>query len=266
MTAVNTGIWAYGDYHAFAKQFTWEVGPALVEACAITRDDRVLDVAAGTGNVALRAAGTGASVVATDLTPEHFEAGRAEAAAMGVEVEWVEADAAALPFGAGEFDAVTSCFGVMFVPDHQRAADELVRVCRPGGRIAIASFVAEGTAGALFDLFGRYAPPPPPGAASPLLWGSEDHVRDLLGDRVTALSATRRSYRERAATAQEYCWAYRRTFGPLIAIEESLAPDADRAAEFEREFARFAERADVGPEGGPAEYEYEYLLVTARVR
>ena len=136
--AATRRAWASGDYHRFAKATVWEVGPVLVEACSIGRGQRVLDVAAGSGNVAIRAAEAGASVVAADLTPESFEAGRREAEACGVELEWVEADAEALPFPDGAFDAVTSCFGVMFVPDHGRVAGELTRVCRPGGVVTVA--------------------------------------------------------------------------------------------------------------------------------
>ena len=133
--ATERAMWALGDYHRFAKETVWELGPVLVEACGIAAGQRVLDVAAGTGNVAIRAAETGAEVVASDLTPENFEAGRREARACGVELEWVEADAEALPFDDGAFDVVTSSLGAMFAPDHQRVADELLRVCRPGGTI-----------------------------------------------------------------------------------------------------------------------------------
>ena len=139
-------MWALGDYHTFAKQTVWELGPVLVAACGISAGQRVLDVAAGTGNVAIRAAEAGAQVVASDLTPENFEAGRREASAREVELEWVEADAEALPFVDGEFDVVTSSFGAMFAPDHQKVADELLRVCRPGGTIGMINFTPEGLA------------------------------------------------------------------------------------------------------------------------
>ncbi len=122
---------------------------------------RVLDVAAGSGNVAIRAAEAGARVVASDLTPENFEAGRREARARGVELEWVEADAQSLPFQDAEFDVVTSSVGAIFASDHQAVADELLRVCRPGGTIGMINFTPEGLAGEFFELFGRYAPPPP---------------------------------------------------------------------------------------------------------
>ena len=156
------------------------------------RGDRVLDIAAGSGNVAIPAARTGASVIASDLTPELFEAGRARAAAEGVELEWREADAEALPFADGEFDVVLSAIGVMFAPHHQAAADELVRVCKPGGRIGIISWTPEGFIGQLFATMKPYAPPPPPGASPPPKWGSEEHVLGLLGDRVTDVATERR--------------------------------------------------------------------------
>src|SRR5690606_2450118 len=124
-------MWAMGDYDRFARATVWELGSLLADACDITRGQRVLDVAAGTGNVAIRAALKGASVVASDLTPEHFVAGRRGAAGAGVTLEWIEGDAEALPFDDSSFDVVTSCLGAMFAPDHQRVADELVRVCRP---------------------------------------------------------------------------------------------------------------------------------------
>jgi len=154
-------VWALGDYHRFAKDLIWGFGAELVVACGIGAGQRVLDVATGTGNVAIRAAQEGATVVASDLEPAQFEAGRREARECGVELEWVRADAAALPFDDGEFDVVTSSAGAIFAPDHQAVADELVRVCRPGGTIGLITFTPEGMAGDFFALFGRYAPPLP---------------------------------------------------------------------------------------------------------
>src|ERR1700754_5024864 len=130
-------MWALGDYHEFARRALWWFGQELVEACGIGPGQQVLDVAAGTGNVAIRAAQAGADVVASDLTPENFDAGRREAAAHGGRIEWVEADAEALPFADASFDVVTSAFGAVFAPHHQVVADELLRVCRPGGTIGI---------------------------------------------------------------------------------------------------------------------------------
>jgi ubiquinone/menaquinone biosynthesis C-methylase UbiE len=259
-------MWALGDYHTFATQTVWELGPVLVAACGISAGQRVLDVAAGTGNVAIRAAEAGAQVVASDLTPENFEAGRREARARGVELEWVEADAEALPFDDAEFDVVTSSFGAMFAPDHQKVADELLRVCRPGGTIGMINFTSEGLAGEFFEGFARYAPPPPPGALPPLLWGSEGHVRELFGDRVSSLELTRKEYVERAASPHDYVEWFKQTFGPVIALHALLADQPDQAAALERDFREFAARSNRGTPDGPAEYHYEYLLVVAKKR
>jgi 2-polyprenyl-6-hydroxyphenyl methylase/3-demethylubiquinone-9 3-methyltransferase len=254
--------WALGDYHRFARSTVWDVGPVLVDAAGVTAGQRVLDVAAGTGNVAIRAAERGASVVASDLTPANFDAGRREARAHGVELDWVEADAEALPFAASEFDVVASAFGAMFAPDHERVASELLRVCRPGGAIVLASFTPEGLGGEFFGLVARFAPPPPRAARSPLLWGTEDHVRELFGDAVESLDLLRRDYVESAESPAAYAELFRETFGPLVALRAALGEGAD---ELDRELLDFATRANRAPDGG-AEYPYEYLLVVARKR
>jgi ubiquinone/menaquinone biosynthesis C-methylase UbiE len=264
--AQTRAMWALGDYHRFAKATVWELGPVLVQACGISAGQRVLDVAAGTGNVAIRAAQVGAEVVAADLTPENFEAGRAEARAAGVELDWIEADAQAPPFGDGEFDVVTSSLGAMFALDHQAVADEMLRVCRPGGTIGMINFTPEGVPAEFFEALAAYAPPPPPGALPPLLWGSEEHVRELFGDRVDALELTRREYVERAASPVEYRELFKETFGPLIAIEASLAGQPERADALDRDFLDFAKRSNRGAPDGTAEYHYGYLLVVARKR
>jgi ubiquinone/menaquinone biosynthesis C-methylase UbiE len=265
--AADRAMWALGDYHRFATELVWELGPVLVEACRISPGQRVLDVAAGTGNVAIRAAEAGAQVVAADLTPENFEAGRREARARGVELEWVEADAEALPFEDGAFDVVTSSFGAMFAPDHRAVAAELVRVCRPGGTIGMLNFTPEGLGADFFAVFAPYAPPPPPGAEPPVLWGSEEHVRELFGDRVAVLELTRKEYVERATAGPAgYRDFVKETFGPVIALYASLGDQPDRREALDREFLEFATRSNRGAPGGPAEYHYEYLLVQARTR
>ena len=260
-------LWALGDYHSFATQTVWGLGPRLVAACGIAPGQRVLDVAAGTGNVALRAAEAGAQVVASDLTPENFAAGRREAGRRGVELEWVEADAEALPFADDEFDVVTSSVGAIFAPDHQAVADELVRVCRPGGTIGMINFTPEGLAGEFFGIFGRHAPPPPAGALPPLLWGSEEHVRELFGDRLAPLELTREDYVERSPGGpRDYCRLFEETFGPVVGLRTLLGAEPDRLAAFDRDFREFAERSNTGKPAGPAEYRYEYLLVVGRKR
>lgn len=257
-------VWALGDYHRFAKATVWGVGPVLVEACAIGPGQRVLDVATGSGNVAIRAAEAGAQVVASDLTPESFAAGRAEARASGVELEWIVADAEALPFENGAFDAVTSCFGAMFAPDHARVAAELTRVCRPGGTIGLASFTPESLLPVFFEVFARYMPPPPPDALPPVLWGREEHVRELFGERVSWLRLERRVYVERAADPAAYCALCKETFGPVVAVYASLADEPDDIAALDRSFLDFATRSNTGRSGGRAQYPYEYLLAVAR--
>jgi ubiquinone/menaquinone biosynthesis C-methylase UbiE len=258
------GVWALGDYHTFAKSTVWQLGPLLVDACGIGEGDRVLDVATGTGNTAIRAALAGAEVVASDLTPENFEAGRREAASAGVELEWVEADAEALPFGDGSFDAVTSSFGAIFAPDHEAVARELVRVCRAGGTIGMLNFTPEGLFGEFFGALAPYAPPPPRGTGPPALWGSEHHLRTLFGERVEWVRLSRDVYVERAEGPAAYRDMVKRTFGPVVAIYETVAEDPERAAALDRDFLEFAERSNAGSTGGPAEYPYEYLLAVAR--
>ena len=160
LKTADRAMWALGDYHTFATSTVWALGPVLVDACRISAGRRVLDVAAGTGNVAIRAAQAGATVVASDLTPEHFDAGRRAARAEGVDLEWVEADAEALPFEDAEFDVVTSCLGAIFARNHQAVAGELLRVCRPGGVIGMINFAPRGAAADFFGVLAPYAPPP----------------------------------------------------------------------------------------------------------
>ena len=262
--AATRAMWALGDYHRFALETVWELGAVLVEACGISEGQRVLDVAAGTGNVAIRAAEAGAQVVACDLTVEHFEAGAREAAAHGVEVDWVEGDAEALPFGDGEFDVVTSSLGAIFPPNHQAVADELLRVCRPGGKIAMINFTPDGLAADFFGALAPYMPPPPPEALPPLLWGSEEHVRELFGARVESLDLSRAWYAERAASPHAYVELFRETFGPVVAIRAGLADQPKQLAAFDRDLLQFATLANRGEPDGAAEYRYEYLLVIAR--
>ncbi|MGH3083922.1 MAG: class I SAM-dependent methyltransferase [Gaiellaceae bacterium] len=261
-------MWALGDYHRFAKELIWSFGPVLVEACGISPGQRVLDVAAGTGNVAIRAAEAGTDAVALDITPESLAAGRREAESRGVELEWVEGDAQALPFGPDEFDVVTSSAGAMFAPDHQAVADEMVRVCRPGGTIGLITFVPAGLGAELFELFGRYAPPPAPGEQPPILWGDEGHVRELFGDRVSSLELTQKQYVEklsgRSGTPRDYVEFYKETFGPVVATYAGLAGRPEEAAALDRDFLELATRWNRGtPEA--AEYHYDYLLVIARL-
>jgi len=257
--------WALGDYSRYCKELDiQQLGRELVDACGIGASQRVLDVGAGAGNVAICAAEAGADVVASDITVENMKAGEREASERGVELEWVEGDAQALPFGDSEFDVVTSSAGAMFAPDHQAVADELLRVCRPGGTIGMANFTPDGLAAEFFAVLAPYLPPPPPDAPSPLMWGDEAHVRELFGDRVSSLEASERELVETVpGSPTEYCDLYKRTFGPAVAAFASVEDDPERSANLDREFLEFATNANAGPPEGPTELRFEYLLVLA---
>ena len=254
-------VWAFGDYHRFAKATVWDLGPVLVEECAIGPGQRVLDVATGSGNVAIRAAEAGAVVVASDITAESMAAGRSEARSTGVEVDWFEADVQDLPFPTGTFDVVTSCFGAMFAQDHLATARELVRVCRPGGRIGLMSFTPDGLGGRFFATLAQYLPPPPLDATPPLLWGDEDHVRALFGDSVH-LELERRTYVERAASSEAYYELFRESFGPIVALYTALANRPSELESLDYELQEYVTDANDAADGTAA-YEYEYLLVIA---
>lgn len=259
----HRAMWAMGDYPAVARDVIPDLGATLVKATGVRAGDRVLDVAAGSGNAAIPAALAGADVIASDLTPELFDAGRAEAATLGASLEWREADVEALPFADDSFDAVLSSVGVMFAPHHQAAADEIVRVTRPGGRIGLASWTPEGFIGQMFAAMKPFAPPPPPGAQPPPLWGSEDHVRALFGERVTALERRRDSVVvDRFQTPEEFRDYFKRNYGPTIAVYRAIADDPEKVAALDQALADLA--AGTGMSADAPAMTWEYLLVTAR--
>lgn len=259
----HRAMWALGDYPAVATEVIAELGEVIVDACGIAPGDRVLDVAAGSGNAAIPAALRGATVVASDLTPELFDAGRKLAAFHGATVEWDEGDAEALPYGDGEFDVVMSTVGVMFAPNHQASADELARVTRPGGTIGLISWTPEGFIGQMFAVMKPYAPPPAPGALPPPLWGRPTHVQQLLGDQVDEFDVRRQRLRvDRFHSPEEFLDFFKRRYGPTIAIYRNIADDPVRVAELDRELAGLARQH--GHDDGGFVMEWEYLLVIAR--
>ena len=252
-------MWASGDYPSMVETWLLPLGPRLVEACGIGAGMRVLDIAAGTGNAAIPAAQRGANVTASDLTPELLEAGRRRAEEAGVALDWVEADAEQLPFDDESFDVVMSTIGVMFAPHHQAAADELVRVTRPGGVIGLLSWTPEGTIGALFRTMGPFAPPPPPGAQPPPLWGSPDHLRELLGDRVE-LEVLERQVLEVTAFRQprEFGEHFKARYGPTIAARKNAA-QTGREGELDAALDAFCDAWNRGSDDR-ARFEIEYLI------
>jgi ubiquinone/menaquinone biosynthesis C-methylase UbiE len=259
LKARHAGMWASGDYPSMVETFLLPLGPRLVAACGIGPGMRVLDVAAGTGNASLRAAEAGADVTASDLTPELLDAGRARAEAGGLQLDWVVADAEHLPFPDASFDVVMSSIGVMFAPHHQDAADELVRVCRPGGTIGLLSWAPDGMIGAMFGVMKPFAPTPPPGVQSPPLWGSEAHQDELFGDRVTFTTRTRQVLAVTAfARPHDYAEHFKQRYGPTI-VARANAERNGQADEFDAALDRFCDEWNRGT-ADAARFEMAYSL------
>ena len=263
LKAKHRAMWAMGDYPTLAAELIAELGTALVAACGIGPGDRVLDVAAGSGNAAIPAARLGARVVACDLTPELLENGRHQATKLGASIEWRVADAEAMPFADAEFDHVISCVGVMFAPHHQLSANELVRVCRPGGTIGLISWTPEGYIGQMFSTMREYQAPPPAGAQPPPLWGNPDHVRALFGDSVVDVTARRETVTvDRFASPDAFRDYFKSHYGPTIATYNTIAGDPDKVTALDRDLVDLARRNDRGTSS--TVLDWEYLLVTAR--
>ncbi|MFD4422126.1 class I SAM-dependent methyltransferase [Agromyces sp. NPDC058484] len=261
----HRAMWASGDYPTLATDLIWELGPRVVAAADIRPGERVLDVGAGSGNAAIPAALRGATVVASDLAPELFDVGRRLATEAGAELEWREADAEALPFADDEFDVTLSTVGVMFAPHHERAADELIRVTAPGGRIALISWTPGGFIGQMFKAMKPYAPPLPEGAQPAPLWGDEQHVRDLFGERVTHVAATRQSVTvDRFDSAEAFRDYFKHRYGPTIAVYNRISGDPEQVRALDEALAELARSNGLDRPG--AAMEWEYLLFTARVR
>ena len=247
--------WAAGDFPAVARRTLWEVGQRLVRRVGIGAGEDVLDLACGTGNVAIRAAQAGGRVVGVDLTPELFPAGRELADQAGVRIDWTEGDAEALPFGDDSFDVVLSTFGVMFAPRHDVAASELARVLRPGGRLGLCNWTPEGIQGSLFRTLGAYLPSAPPTFAQPpLAWGTEDHVRHLFAGTGIHLEFERDTVTDEPfANGAEAVEFMAQNFGPMIMLRRPLEATG-RWADLRQELADLYDRREPG----------EYLIVLGR--
>lgn len=260
VTQVQQGIWSKGDF-AMVASLVFNASESLAEDLAIVPGERVLDVACGSGNGAISAARRSwGGTVGADYVPALLERGRERAAAERLEVEFVEADAQELPFGEASFDVTMSIFGAMFAPDQPKTAAELLRVTRPGGRIGMANWTAEGSVGQMFQTISKHAPPPP-GVESPLHWGNEDAVRELLGDAVSEIRFQRRLSRQPFRSADHYIEFFRTYFGPTQTAYERVGPEGEEA--LTNDLRTFLEGANTaGDRAMVLEAEYLQLIAT----
>ena len=250
--ARQQAMWASGDFAVIGTTLQI-VGELLCEELDLRAGERVLDVAAGNGNATLAAARRFGRVTSTDYVPALLERGRLRAEAEGLDVTFEVADVEALPYSPASFDVVVSTFGVMFAPEHGQAASELMRVCRPGGRIGLASWTPEGFLGDLFRLVARHVPPIP-GVRSPLLWGTEAHIQELFGG-AASIRHTRRNFAFRYRSPEHWVEIFRTFYGPVYKAFAALT--ADGQAALEGELLALLRKADRGGAAGlvvPAEY------------
>jgi SAM-dependent methyltransferase len=248
-------MWASGDFSVVAARIVYQA-EQLCETADLQAGWRVLDVATGSGNAALAAARRGCEVVGTDYVPALLERGRIRAQAEHLAVEFREADAEHLPFPDASFDAVISIYGVMFAPDQKRAASELARVCRPGGRIALACWTPDGFIGETLRLFSRYLPPVP-GVQPTVRWGEADYQRQLFGSSAQSLTAYPRTAIFRFRSTEENVNFFRTYYGPTLRAFESLPPD--RADSLHRELLALNARFDRNGGQGPIAITADYL-------
>jgi ubiquinone/menaquinone biosynthesis C-methylase UbiE len=261
-SAAQRTVWALGDYALMAEEVLAPLGPVLVAATGIGPGTRVIDVAAGSGIISLPAAKAGATVVSTDLAPELLRRSQARAAAQGLTLDCREAHPQALPFGNGEFDAVISALGVQFAPGHQRAADEMVRVCRPGGRIGVISWTPEGFFGRMLATIRPYRPCLSPAVFPAALWGRERYVAGLLGDRVHGITPMRGLVEVKRFTEAEAVHHYfKNHYGPTIEAYANIGHNPVLTAELDAQLVELAQQYLIDPA-----MRWEYLLVTAEKR
>lgn len=258
----HRAIWAAGDYAAVATQIDDVPPRELLAKAELEPGLDVLDVATGTGNVAVRAAASGASVVGLDITPELLDIARQRADALGVTVEWLEGDAEQLPFAADSFDRVLSTFGVQFAPRHLRVADELVRVLRPGGLLVMINWTPDGLIGELLRLIGRYMPPAPDYASPPPLWGDEVHVRALFAGTPITFEFAYGHNPWHFDSAEDWVFFMETNYGPTLKARERLTAEG-RWDECRAEMVALAERHNRATDGR-LHMEAKYLLTVGR--
>jgi len=251
--------WSAGDWESFSRLIS-PVGEVVIDRLGVAPGLSLLDVGTGNGgNVAIPAAQLGAEVVGLDLTPELLVHARRRAGEAGVDVEWVEGDAQELPFADAGFDRVSSTFGAMFAPDHERAAGELVRVCRSGGQIAMTTWVNDGFVGELFTLTGSFMPPPPQGAGAPPLWGVEAHINDVFRAVGIAPSIEREAVDFDFESVEDAVQQYAANFGPFVSARAVLEPQG-RWDEFIGAFRELVRRFNLAADG-TARVRSDYFLI-----
>jgi SAM-dependent methyltransferase len=257
---MQRAVWSAGDYPALSERIA-DVGELAVDRAGVAPGMRVLDVACGPGNAAIPAARAGAEVTGLDLVPDLLEHGREKAEAAGLHIEWVEGDAEELPFEDDSFDRVLSTFGHMFAPRHRRTAEEMARVCRPGGAIVTTTWVAEGTVGIVFGRMAPYMPPPPDFAQPPILWGSEDYVRELFAGVATGFEFERHSATIEAESMEAWESFFLERFGPMVTARQMLG---ERFAELRERVIEVWEEANEADDG-TLRLPQEYILSIVRL-
>jgi ubiquinone/menaquinone biosynthesis C-methylase UbiE len=255
-------MWSIGDYPDIARTIA-QVAEVVVERVGAGPGDQLLDVATGTGNVAIPAALAGATVTGLDLTPQLLEVARERAGQAGVQVSFIEGDAEELPFDSDSFDRVTSCFGVIFAPRHERSSAELARVARPGARVAFTGWTPEGLNGRMFKVIGAYMPAPPPELSSPLMWGSEDHVKSLFEPSGAQLTFERRMVAFTHESPESWLQYNERVLGPTIMAKAALEPQG-RWDELRGELMELYRDANEAGDGS-FRVQAEYLLTVAEL-
>lgn len=252
-------LWAQGHYAEVAKVL-WPAAEAIVEVAGIGPGMRVLDVAAGNGNVAVAAARKGASVVASDITPELVVQGRERTEVEGLDVEWREADAEDLPFEDESFDVVTSAFGAMFAPRAEQTAAELIRVTKPGGKVALTAWTPDGAVGKTFQISAKYMPPPPEGVDSPLSWGDEQTARARFAPLASSVDCMEKSVPWRFASLEEDREWAETNIPPIVVAKQLLPPETYE--QFAAENLERVKELNTATDGSVA-YDSEYLLTVA---
>jgi SAM-dependent methyltransferase len=259
VTKVQQQVWSKGDF-AMVANIVYNASENLAEALEIVPDERVLDVACGSGNGAISAARrTWGGTVGADYVPSLLERGRERAAAERLEIEFVEADAQDLPFEDASFDVAMSIYGAMFAPDQEKTAAELLRVVKPGGRIGMGNWRPDGDVGTMFKTIAKHAPPPP-GLDSPLLWGTEERLRELFGDGIADLRVERRVSRQPFRSADHYIEFFRTYFGPTQMAYERVGEEGEQA--LTDDLRAFLESANTAGDRAMV-LEAEYLEVIA---